>query len=68
MRKPLLLLAIVAAAGCAARHERQHVTPTRPPVYVMAFERPRVDCVEVEHKPGTALRLWACATDPKVKP
>jgi hypothetical protein len=44
--------------------------PAKPrirPFYVLSFERPALDCNEVEHKPGTAVRLWACATDPAVQ-
>jgi hypothetical protein len=55
---------LVTLTGCAARKPR--IIPPNRPVYVLAFDRPALDCNEVEHKSGTAVRLWACATDPKV--
>jgi hypothetical protein len=49
---------LVTLTGCAARKPR--VLPPNRPVYILAFDRPHVDCVELERKPGTAVRLWAC--------
>ena len=38
--------------------------PPKPPrraVYKLSFDRPRPDCFELERKPDTSIRLWACA-------
>jgi len=39
---------------------QQPVKSAKRPVYILAFDRPNIDCREVEHKVGTALILWAC--------
>jgi hypothetical protein len=47
------------------RPRRPLPKPTRP-FYIMSFDRPNPDCIELEHKPDTAIRLWACPADPTV--
>jgi hypothetical protein len=47
------------------RRPRPPVRKPTPPFYMMAFDRPHPDCLEVERKPGTAIRLWACPTEVK---